>query len=210
MSGSRSTPVDGRAFAPELVARGGRMVREGNVRFAVWSPAVGLWRGAPVPGSLVSPGTPLGSLEVLGVLHRLIAPPDVHGIVVESEPRRLARRPVQFGDLLLRLDPAVSGAAVTATASESTDTGPDGLVFRAPSSGRYYARPSPDRDPFVRIGDIVTQGETVALIEVMKTFHRLAYGGDELPARAKVVHLFPKDGDDVEMGDPLVRVEPAT
>ena len=52
-------------------------------------------------------------------------------------------------------------------------------------------------------------GRTVALLEVMKTFNRIAYGGEGLPARAKVLAVVPTDESDVDEGDVLLLVEPA-
>jgi biotin carboxyl carrier protein len=55
----------------------------------------------------------------------------------------------------------------------------------------------------VRVGDPLAGGETVALIEVMKTFNRVAYTGP----RARVKAVARKDGDDVEGGDVLLELE---
>jgi acetyl-CoA carboxylase biotin carboxyl carrier protein len=92
------------------------------------------------------------------------------------------------------------GAKATTTAS---------LAIRAPSSGRFWARPSPDKPSFVSVGDVVTAGQTVCLLEVMKTFHRVTYAGDGLPERARVLAIRPADGDDLAAGDVLVELEAA-
>ena len=47
----------------------------------------------------------------------------------------------------------------------------------------------------------------MALIEVMKTFNRVTYGGDDVPERARVKRIVPADGDDVEAGDVLIELE---
>jgi acetyl-CoA carboxylase carboxyltransferase component len=83
------------------------------------------------------------------------------------------------------------------------------LAIRAPSSGRFWARPSPEKQSFVSVGDVVTAGQTVCLLEVMKTFHRVAYAGDGLPERARVLAIRPADGDDLAAGDVLIELEPA-
>lgn len=198
--------LDGRLFAPELTARARK---EGGTTLLL-APAVGLWRSAPLTGSLVTPGAPVGELEILGVRHRLRAPADAAGLVLEPDGPRLARRPVQYDQVLLRLDPEASPAAVGAGgATEAAEADASGVVFRSPLSGRYYARPAPDQPPFVSVGDVVETGQTVALLEVMKTFNRVTYGGDGLPARARVLALGPTDEDDVDEGDVLLRVEPA-
>lgn len=205
----KRTHVDGRLFAPELVAR---LRREGaRSELVLGSPAVGLWRDAPLPGSLVTPGSSLGQLEILGVLHRLRAPEDAVGMVVERSGPRLARQPVAYDDVLVRLDPTASASAAAARPS-ATATLPGaahGLVFRSPLSGRYYSKSGPGQPAFVKPGDVIDTGQTVALLEVMKTFNRVTYGGDGLPARAKVKAVLVMDESDVEEGAPLLMVEPA-
>jgi acetyl-CoA carboxylase biotin carboxyl carrier protein len=59
------------------------------------------------------------------------------------------------------------------------------------------------------VGDVVTRGQTVALLEVMKTFNRLTYGGDHLPERARVVAVHPRDEDDLDEDDAIFDLEPA-
>ncbi len=49
---------------------------------------------------------------------------------------------------------------------------------------------------------------TVAIIEVMKTFNRVSFGGPGLPERVRVRAIVPRDGDDVEAGDVLLELDP--
>jgi len=92
-------------------------------------------------------------------------------------------------------------------AARQVDT--TGLAVRAPSSGRYWARPAPDKPPFVSVGDLVTAGQTVCLLEVMKTFHRVSYGGPGLPERARVTAIRPQDGDDLDADQVILELAPA-
>lgn len=197
-------PVDGRVFVPELQAT----LRRDGTQLQLLSPAVGQWRDAPLAGQLVTPGASLGELEILGVQHRLRAPAQAGGMVIEHDGPRLARQPVAYGDVLLRLDPEASPATAGEAASEAAgEADAQGLVFRTPLSGRFYARPAPDEPPFVAAGDVIETGQAVALLEVMKTFNRITYGGEGLPARARVLAVVPADQDDVNEGDVLLRVE---
>ncbi|MCK6527043.1 hypothetical protein L6R50_05585 [Myxococcota bacterium] len=79
--------------------------------------------------------------------------------------------------------------------------------MRSPIDGIAYLRPSPGAPAFVEIGGEVTEGQTVALVEVMKTFHPLRYGGPGLPPRARVVSIEVHDGAEVRQGQVLARVE---
>ena len=86
------------------------------------------------------------------------------------------------------------------------------LVVRAPQVGRFYHRAAPDRPAYVSEGQEVNPGDTLGLIEVMKTFFQVRLGdpalGAGLPERARVVrHLVP-DGAEVAQGDPILELAP--
>lgn len=171
---------------------------------------------APSPGwfhlrvaadHLVAPGDVIGELEVLGRVVRIVAP-RVHGLVkLAAKSPALARRPVSYGDVLFRVATDVAFAAADGAAGSSAAKADAGLVFRAPTSGRFYGRPSPDKPAFVEAGRELTTGATVCLLEVMKTFHRVTYGGHDVPPRAKVREVLVADGADVNQGDPLLALE---
>lgn len=191
---------------PPLVAKAAR--RDDGL-IVLRSPEVGLWREAPSPGSLVRPGAGIGRIEILGQLAPIAAPDDAFGIVVaQGGEEGRARRAVGFGDMLLVLDPSgASASGVAPKQSEASAAG--GLVFAASSSGRFYRRPGPSKPAFVEVGDVIDKGHTVAILEIMKTFHRVSYEGVNLPDRAKVVRIVPADGDDLGPGDAILELEPA-
>jgi acetyl-CoA carboxylase biotin carboxyl carrier protein len=117
-------------------------------------------------------------------------------------------QPVSYGEALVALDPSLqrtAGAAASPEAATAASVG--GLVFRAPTSGRFYGRSAPDKPAFVTDGASLATGATICLLEVMKTFHRVTYGGAGLPDTARVVRVLVADGDDVNAGDPLLALE---
>lgn len=175
------------------------------------APLVGLWRDHPVKGTIVSAGYGIGEIETLGLMHRIEVPSGAAGLVCEvGGPSGLARRPVGFGALLAVLDPSASaelGIAV-ATAEASAPTVEGAFVFSSPSSGRYYGRPGPDKAAFVSVGDEIVLGHTICLLEVMKTFNRVNYGGQGAPARGRVVAIRVREEDDLAAGDPILDIEP--
>jgi acetyl-CoA carboxylase biotin carboxyl carrier protein len=195
---------DSRRYRPSAVA-----VAEaaGDGKVQLRSPLVGLWRGAPPRGALVGPGAALGEVDVLGEHHLLVAPAGVAGVVVSTPAGGRAELPVAHGDELLVLDPHAAGEVAAAEAAAATHTPEGGLVFRSPSGGRFYSRPSPAEAPFVEPGTELSAGQTLCILEVMKSFHRVAYGGAGLPERARVRAVLPADGDDVEAGAPLLELE---
>lgn len=72
----------------------------------------------------------------------------------------------------------------------------------SPMVGTFYARPNPNSEPFVKMGDHVEANTTVCIIEAMKTFN-------EIPAeiRGKIVAVLVEDGEHVDTDKPLFKVE---
>ena len=166
----------------------------------VRAPAPGWFRRTVAADHLVAPGDVIGELEVLGRRIDVIAP-QVRGLVRVPAGVKLARQPVSYGDELFRVE-AGEIAGVQPQTDDAHAVG--GLVFRAPTSGRFYSRPTPDKPVFVEAGTELSPGSTVCLLEVMKTFHRVSYDG----APAKVRQVLVADGADVNQGEPLLALDP--
>ena len=192
-----------RLHAPALEA----LARKDGDGWVVTSPAPGWFIPSPW-GTVVTRGHQVGELELLGRRLRIIAP-DVVGVIGNAAGFGAARM-VAYGDPLVLLESAatVAGLAGAATSPQGDQAASaTGLVFRAPTSGRFYGRPSPDKAPFVSIGDELALGTTICLLEVMKTFNRVTYGGSGLPERAKVREILVAEGADVTAGEPLLTLE---
>jgi biotin carboxyl carrier protein len=197
--------LDSRRFEVELAP----LVKRDGERVVLRAPRPGWLRRAPHEGRVLCEGETLGELEVLGTLSRIVVPAGVSGVVVEeSSHRTLARRPVAYGDVLAVLDPRLGTGQGGGAMARSSATAAAGLVWKTPLGGRYYGRPSPGAEPFVKPGDVVRVGQTVALIEVMKTFNRASYGGPGVPEQARVHRIAVSDGDDVNAGDVVLELEP--
>ena len=81
---------------------------------------------------------------------------------------------------------------------------PAGIVIESPMVGTFYAASSPDSPPFVTIGSAVRPDTTVCVIEAMKVF-------TDIPASVSgtITEILVKNGQSVEYGQPLFRVNPA-
>lgn len=77
-------------------------------------------------------------------------------------------------------------------------------TIKAPMPGVFYRRSSPDADPYIAEGAQVEAGQTIALIEVMKTFNEV-----KSDAVGKVVKILIEDGEEVAMGEDIVEVDGA-
>lgn len=173
----------------------------------VLSPSVGLVRELPLEGDVVSAGRPIGRLETLGALSTLIAPQGASGRVVRTSSGAAATVGVGYGSELLTIDTrigAASGEATEVTAATRTGS----LVFAAPMSGRFYSRAAPTKPAMASLGQVIELGQALCLLEVMKTFNRVTYGGVGAVERARITRIVPSDGDDVARGAVLFELEP--
>ena len=75
---------------------------------------------------------------------------------------------------------------------------PEGEVVRAPMVGTYYGAPSPDAEPFVSLGQKVSEGETICIIEAMKMFNQI-----EAESSGTIVAILVENGQPVEFDQPL-------
>ncbi|MEO4040331.1 acetyl-CoA carboxylase biotin carboxyl carrier protein [Hoeflea sp. CAU 1731] len=93
------------------------------------------------------------------------------------------------------LAPAASGGA-TPPASDLSN------AVTAPMVGTAYLAPSPDARPFVEVGQSVSEGEPLLIIEAMKTMNQIP-----APRTGKVTAILVEDAQPVEFGEPLLVIE---
>lgn len=103
--------------------------------------------------------------------------------------------------LYIRRDPGKNGAMqVVGPAPASA---PAGVPILAPLTGVYYSRPTPDQAPYVEVGDEVTPGQVVCVIETMKIYNPVA-----AEIEGEVVEIAVRDGGLIEAGQPIMYVLP--
>jgi acetyl-CoA carboxylase biotin carboxyl carrier protein len=78
------------------------------------------------------------------------------------------------------------------------------VTIKSPMIGTFYRRPSPDKPNFIEIGDEVTPGKVVCIIEAMKLFNEI-----ESEVKGRIVKVLVEDASPVEYDQPLFLVEPA-
>ena len=77
-----------------------------------------------------------------------------------------------------------------------------GDAVKSPMVGTAYLSPQPGADPFVKVGDSVSAGQTLLIVEAMKTMNPI-----QAPKAGKVVEILVADAQPVEFGEPLVVIE---
>jgi acetyl-CoA carboxylase biotin carboxyl carrier protein len=77
------------------------------------------------------------------------------------------------------------------------------ITITAPLVGTFYRSPSPEAAPFVEVGDRVTKGQVICIIEAMKLMNEIESEADGIVSRVLVENSHP-----VEYGEPLFLLEP--
>lgn len=123
---------------------------------------------------------------------------------------------VQRGDVRIRLR-RESGTTANGQASSSMESGQtlqstagfaDGdssrlLTVTSPVVGTFYRSPSPDVEPYVEEGDVVSRGQILCIVEAMKLMNEI-----ESEADGRVVKILVENEVSVEYGQPLFVIEP--
>jgi acetyl-CoA carboxylase biotin carboxyl carrier protein len=97
--------------------------------------------------------------------------------------------------------PAQAAAPEAPAAAAKTD---NLITIKSPMIGTFYRRPSPDKPIFAEVGDDVSPGKVVCIIEAMKLFNEI-----ESEVSGKIVKVLVEDASPVEYDQPLFLVDPA-
>ena len=78
------------------------------------------------------------------------------------------------------------------------------ITIKAQMIGTFYRAPSPDKPPYVEVGDIIKEGENICVIEAMKLFNDI-----ESEVSVKIIKVLVDDASPVEFDQPLFLVDPS-
>ena len=93
---------------------------------------------------------------------------------------------------------AVAAAPVVAEASAA----PTGHAVKSPMVGTFYRSASPGANPFIEVGSVVKEGETICIIEAMKILNEI-----EADKSGTITKILCENGQAVEYGQPLFMIE---
>ena len=99
---------------------------------------------------------------------------------------------------------APAPAAPTVPAAPDAEEVSNLIEIKSPMIGTFYRRPSPDKDVFCEIGDVLKPGDTVCVVEAMKLFNEI-----ESEVSGKIVKILVDDNSPVEFDQPLFLVDPS-
>jgi len=102
--------------------------------------------------------------------------------------------------------PVANPASAPVENSDAASSADDSkyITIKSPMIGTFYRKPSPDKDVFINVGDSVTEGKVVCVIEAMKLFNQI-----ESEVSGKIVKILVEDSSPVEYDQPLFLVDPS-
>ena len=119
-------------------------------------------------------------------------------LMIESDLQAIEVKEGDQSIALTRRNPMVAGA-VAAMPAPAAKT-PRGAVETSPMVGVYYAAQSPGEPPFVKVGQTITAGETLGIIEAMKIMNPI-----EATQSGVVEEILVKNGEVIQFGQALFR-----
>ena len=129
--------------------------------------------------------------------------------IIQNEP---AQSTIETPDLPLppKINPEYEQREIETIDADSNQTTEiissgidDTVTIKAPLVGTYYGSPKPDSSPFIRVGDIIKEGQVLCIIEAMKIFNEI-----ESELSGKVVKILIQDATPVEYDQDLIIVAP--
>jgi acetyl-CoA carboxylase biotin carboxyl carrier protein len=163
------------------------------------------------------------SFEQIKELIEMVAKHRLHGLEVERSGFKLsitgqeARAAVPAGPAPSAVDavpavplavapppstaPAVAAPPPAAAALAAESPAGEAHVVRSPIVGTFYAAPSPDAEPFVRVGDHVRTGQVLCIVEAMKLMNEI-----ESDVAGTVTQVLVKNAQPVEYNEPLFAI----
>ena len=149
-------------------------------------------------------------VDLVRELAAVLAEADLTEIEIESEDLhvRLSKRPAKVTTYATMPETRMSGATAASAeakvpvAADESDADTAKNAVTSPMVGTAYLKPDPDAKPFVEPGQKVREGQTLLIVEAMKTFNPITS-----PRAGTVTAILVEDGQPVEFGEPLAVVE---
>ena len=139
-----------------------------------------------------------------GVSEVEIAQKDFKIIIKAAQKSKGADQPIYVQAAAPVAAPAPVAAAPAAPAAPVATEDSKLITIKSPMIGTFYRSSGPDKAPFANVGDSISQGSTICIIEAMKLFNEI-----ESEVSGRIVKVLVDDASPVEYDQPLFLVEPA-
>ena len=117
--------------------------------------------------------------------------------IVQSDPQVVYSAPVH-NEPVVELQNEENNEAISSKEDEGL------ITIKSPIIGTFYRKPSPDKPNFVEVGDSISEGSVLCVVEAMKLFNEI-----ESECSGKIVKILVDDASPVEFDQPLFLVDPS-
>ena len=117
--------------------------------------------------------------------------------IVQSDPQVVYSAPVH-NEPVVELKNVENNEAISSKEDEGL------ITIKSPIIGTFYRKPSPDKPNFVEVGDSISEGSVLCVVEAMKLFNEI-----ESECSGKIVKILVDDASPVEFDQPLFLVDPS-
>jgi len=151
-------------------------------------------------------------LNLIKKLVKIFNASDISELEVEKDGLRI-RIGKQFENVTVPVVPQVTTQNIAQPVAEITKTGTETKITEqestanlheiySPIVGTFYRAPAPDADPYVKVGDSVSKGSVLCIVEAMKLMNEI-----ESDVNGKIVKIIADNGNPVEYNQPLFLIE---
>ena len=149
-------------------------------------------------------------LKLVKKIIDLIAASDVNEVAIEEGDFKIKVKKLSESSQISYTQPVMAHAPLATaptvpqhidSSTPSSSTGNPSNSIDAPIVGTFYQAPSPDSDPFVKVGDKVQAGQTLCIIEAMKIMNEI-----ESDCSGTITEILVSDGTPVEFGQALFSI----
>jgi acetyl-CoA carboxylase biotin carboxyl carrier protein len=117
--------------------------------------------------------------------------------IVQSDPQVVYSAPVH-NEPVVELQKVENNEAISSEEDEGL------ITIKSPIIGTFYRKPSPDKPNFIEVGDSISEGSVLCVVEAMKLFNEI-----ESECSGKIVKILVDDASPVEFDQPLFLVDPS-
>lgn len=142
-----------------------------------------------------------GASEITYEIKGLKLTVKTHGRSGAEQQQIIMHAPMQVAAAPAAAAPKASAPAAKPAAPAADES--KYITIKSPMIGTFYRSSSPDKPPFVNVGDDIKKGQTICIIEAMKLFNEI-----ESEHAGKIVKVLVDDSTPVEYDQPLFLVEP--
>ena len=151
-------------------------------------------------------------LNIIKKLVKIVDSTEITDLEIEEEGVRI-KIAKKIRNAQLVTNPQMIAASIPQTASNSPESSIEDKVekeskkenlheIHSPIVGTFYRAPAPDADPYIQIGDTISQGSVLCIVEAMKLMNEI-----ESDVSGKIVKILAENGKPVEYNQPLFLIE---